>query len=258
MLLVKDLDTTDINYIYDYSPGPTTDNGDKRFMSMAMFIYSCLDGMPIGTDVDVYKVFDTMDLYDRVGDTLLTRIKGENNIRLIYTITELYKAATNMIQYCDRKLVYPIKEILDLYHLLAFENYQEIRSKVFMLQTQYSKLYDNLVTKDDEIMASVEFIIGYVRYAMDVLPRVDPKVHLIVSFFIVNYNLVDVGYQMLIPIFNDVNILDLVRSIPFSRIETTNKYKLIIGNYLLSGLDISINMYDDAIADVNPIASPRY
>lgn len=243
MLLVKDLNRGDLEYLYDYTSKPMEDNEDKRMMGMSMFIYSCLGD---GGNVDVFSILNMIDSYSVMGNSMMTRITDDRVLESTWNVVRLYNILDDMTHYCEKNVAYPFRELLDVYDLLCHTEYQKYRSNITKINGKYMEWYNKLVNSEDEIMGSVEFIHAYITYCRKILPRIDPKIHLIAAFIVVNYNLCGLGYQM-VPIFNDHKILNIVDSVPSSEFQSSYKYKLIIGNYILSGLDVTLTMYEEMI-----------
>ena len=245
MLLVKDLSRKELEHLYDYTSGPIVDNDDKRFIGMAMFIYSCINDNH--SDVDVNQVLNLIETYSIMGDSMMTKISNDVELELTWKIIKLYGLVDDMMLYCRRNIAYPFREVVEVYNILCPRDHHKNISKIKRLQSKYINWYNRLINSNDEIMASVEFIFDYMNYCHTNIPNIDSKIHLIVAFIVINYNLMSLGYQMITPIFNDHKIMTFIELIPESQFYNTYKYRLIMGDYILSGLDVTLSMYHDTM-----------
>ena len=242
MLLVKDLDSNTLEYIYDYCSNPNTVDLDKRRIGIGNFIYSCMAISDIPDEMDIDEILNLMELYDKHGDILISRLLNDPSS---ITVIDIYKSTLTMIEYSDRNIPYPVNEILDIYHKLDFDNYSKIRSIYQDMRPKYTDMYNDMTESKDEIMGSVNFIVSYLNYTFEILPDINKKLHLLVSYMVINYYLMTSNYNLPLPIYNGDKIISIIADTPWNEIKNKYKYKLMIGNYLLSGLDVALDVYYD-------------
>lgn len=251
MLSIQDLSPESLEYLYNYCQSPDPIDEYKMQMSIANFIYSYIECTDLASTVDIKDIFDAMESYGHKSRRPLTILPAGSpkNLVALYTSIELYRHIREMLIYRDYQLAYPISAVLKLYDIVAIDHHDDLRRLHDQITDRYIRIYNDMVDTEDEIEGATKFIIGYMQFMMKIAPSIDPHIHLLAAYMVINYCLITLNYQMFIPIFNATRIINIIRNKSPSVIDNSVRYKLTIGNYILSGLDSSLDVYNKTIQE---------
>lgn len=281
MLGIRELTDDELNYLYQYCPNPSkVDEGLLKF-SVAKFIYSYLHHISSGkmdrrltlrviqdlinTPVKIHRYQPRYQRPDRATheeDTIVHRVSSwsldwlignasktsqgltyENAQRII---VELNRHIETLLEYVEANLAYPMSAIINIYHAVAGEYHEELAAIQHLLSEHYASSYNRMVDSDDEIKAASIFLVEYMEFMRDRLPMIHDA-HLLVAYMVINYYLYTTNYHLFIPMFNIDRISQMIDRIPPDEWQRRHRYRLTIGNYLLSGLDCTLSEYQETL-----------
>lgn len=251
MISINCLSPGHVDYLYNYCQSPNPVDEYKMQISIANFIYSYIECTELASIVGVDKIFSVMEMYGHKARRPLVLLPENSSRDLValYTSLELYRHIKQMLVYRDQRLAYPIDALLRVYDIVTVEHHEDISRIYDRIRDNYIRLYNDMVDTEDEIEGVTKFIIGYMQFMMTELPMIDAHIHLLAAYIVINYCLITLSYQMFIPIFNATRIINIIKTKSPQVIDQSVRYKLTIGNYVLSGLDSSLDVYNKTIED---------
>lgn len=246
MLSLRELDERETDVLLNYCPSPYQVDEDRLRISMANFIYSFLQSVlvnNIDTSLTVEEIDEMIKQYRNGGRRRLLGPAGYQINDGTDLVIDLCRHTEELLRYVEMRLPYPMDAMMKIYNSMAIEYYGRLRTYRDRITHRYIQMYNEMADADDEIAGATQFLIDYVEMMNQMIPDLY-HIHILTAYMVINYYLLSMNYQLFIPMFNIDRIMEIVDDIPRSLMNTKNRYKLTIGNYLLCGLDSTIDTCD--------------